>query len=323
MGPVKGTRVSLRAVRACFVVAAKGACMGAADLVPGVSGGTMALILGIYGQLVDSIRALTQTCFWQDLLGFKFQAAFKTVNGRFLVALGVGILSSIVLLAGPVALALQEYPVYIWSFFFGLVLVSTVLVGQRVTNWNWRMALMYLSAAGAAFWLVGLTPTQTPETWWFVLLAGALALCAMILPGVSGSYVLVLLGQYQYILEALNQRDFVTLALFLCGGVIGLLSFARGLKWLLYHHGDAAMATLSGLLLGSLRRIWPWQNDLPGEGAATTSYYLPQVSLGQFPWELATALACFVFGLGLVLALNGLAKRMPATHLDTSGSASF
>ena len=313
----------MRFLAAHLLVAAKGACMGAADLVPGVSGGTMALILGVYGQLLGSIRALTQRSFWRDLLRLRFRTAFQTVHGRFLVALGVGILSSIILLAGPIAFALQEYPIYIWSFFFGLVLASTVLVGQRVTRWNWSLALVFLGVAGAAFWLVGLAPAQTPETWWFVLMAGALALCAMILPGVSGSYVLVLLGKYQYILEALNQRDLAILLLFMCGGIFGLLSFARGLTWLLRHHVDATMAALSGLLLGSLRRIWPWQGDPVSEGTAVLSYYLPPLDLGQFPWELAMALASFVLGLGLVLTLHHLAQRMSANTPDTLDSTSF
>ncbi len=320
MAPVEaGAKAAARFLTAYLVVAAKGACMGAADLVPGVSGGTMALILGVYGQLVGSIRTLTRGVFWRDLLRFRFRTAFQIVNGSFLATLGVGILSSIVLLAGPVAFVLQEYPVYVWSFFFGLVLASTVLVGQRVTHWNWRLALSCLGAAGAAFWLVGSAPAQTPETWWFVLMAGALALCAMILPGVSGSYVLILLSKYQYILEALHQRDFATLLLFMCGGVLGLLSFARGLTWLLRRHVDAVMAALAGLLLGSLRRLWPWQDTLGPEGGATASYYFPPVGAGQFPWELATALAVFVLGLSLVPVLHRLAQRMPANTLDASG----
>ncbi len=320
MAPLK-PETKARRWTACVRVAAKGACMGAADLVPGVSGGTMALILGIYGELVGSIRALTQRSFWQDLLRLRLQAAFKTVHAEFLVVLGVGILSSIVLLAGPIAFALQEYPVYIWSFFFGLVLASTVLVGQRVAAWNWRLALVGLGAAGAAFWLVGLAPVQTPNTWWFVLIAGALALCAMILPGISGSYILILLGKYQYILEALNQRDFVTLLLFIGGGILGLLTFARGLTWLLRRHADTAMAVLAGLLLGSLRKIWPWQDDPASEGTATTAYYLPPVSLDQFPQELVLALAIFVLGLSFVLVLHRLAARMPVNTLDAFGTA--
>ncbi len=324
MAPVKlGVRKSVRLGTAYLQVAIKGACMGAADLVPGVSGGTMALILGIYGPLVGSIRALTQRTFWHDLFRLRLQAAFQTIHGPFLVALGVGILSSLVVLAGPVAFALQEYPVYIWSFFFGLVLASTALVSQRVTVWNWRSALVGLGAAGAAFWLVGLAPAQTPETWWFILIAGALALCAMILPGVSGSYVLVLLGKYQYLLEALNQRDFVVLLLFVCGGAFGLLSCARGLTWLLRRHMDATMAVLSGLLLGSLRRLWPWQSNPLPEGTGATTYYLPAVGGGQFPWEPTMALAVFALGLSLVLALHRLASGMqpkPLGVLDSAGS---
>lgn len=297
--------------------------MGAADLVPGVSGGTMALILGIYGRLIGSIRVLTVGSFWQDLVRLRFQAAIAAVDGLFLSALGIGILSSILLLSGPIETALNEYPIYIWSFFSGLVLASTVLVGKRVNNWNWRLALLSVGTAGTAFGLVGHTPAQTPESWWFILFSGALAVCAMILPGVSGSYILVLLGKYQYILAALNQRDLVDLVLFLIGGAIGLLSFARGLSWLLNRYSNTVLAALSGLLLGSLRKIWPWQGTGPKGRVFQELFHLQQFGEGQLASDLTVTLAFFVLGLGLVLVLSRLSKRFSVNTIESSGLGSF
>ncbi len=297
--------------------------MGAADLVPGVSGGTMALVLGIYGRLIGSIRALTVPSFWQDLAQLRFQAAIVAIDGLFLGALGIGILTSVLLLAGPIELVLKEYPIYIWSFFFGLVLASTVLVGKRVSIWTWRLALVSVGTAGTAFWLAGLTPARTPETWWFLLFAGALAVCAMILPGVSGSYILVLLGKYQYILAALNQGDWVALSLFLSGGAIGLLSFARGLSWLLNRYSNIVLAALSGLLLGSLRKIWPWQGTDPAGSVFRMFFHFPQFGEGQFPSDLVATLAFFVLGLGLVLILSRLAKRISNDNNESFGLGSL
>ena len=315
-----GAKVFWKQETSFLLLFVKGACMGAADLVPGVSGGTMALILGIYARLVGSIRNLSRKCFWKDLLRLRLQAAFSSVDGPFLVVLLGGMLTSVLALARPIEAALMEYPAYIWSFFFGLVLASALLLGKRVTSWNYKLAVASLGAAGTAFWLVDLAPSHTPETWWFVLVTGALALCAMLLPGISGSYILVLLGKYHFILGALNQWDFVNLLLFMTGGVVGLLSFARGLIWLLARFANFVFAALSGLLLGSLRKIWPWQNSfLEEENAGLNLYYVPRIDLDPFPWEFAAAIALFLLGLGFVLAMSRLDKKSNTTQVESAG----
>lgn len=298
-----------------LLVFAKGGCMGAADLVPGVSGGTMAVILGIYSRLLSSIGVLTSRDFWIQLMRFRISAAFGTFDGPFLTILLAGILSSILLLSGPIETALQEYPAFVWSFFFGLVLASAMLLGRRVSDWSFKLFLVSCSAAGSAFWLVSLAPANSPETWWFLVATGALASCAMILPGVSGSYVLVLLGKYQFILEALNNRESASLLLFAGGAAIGLLLFARGLTWLLSRFANLVLAVVAGLLLGSLRRVWPWQIELYSEkGTVLTQYYIPQFDLQHSPWEMVAPLAFFASGLCLVFLLNHFGRNIPPTE---------
>ncbi len=228
----------------------KGACMGIADLVPGVSGGTMALILGIYAELLASVRTLTRRSFWRRLRRMQWRSAAQELNGVFLLVLGVGILSSVLLLSRRIEHWLEFYPLHIWSFFFGLILASVVLVGGNVEGWNWGLASTSVLAAGLTYWLVGQVPIALPATWWFLFLSGALAICAMILPGISGAYVLILLGQYHTILTALNERDVAVLGLFILGASCGILTFARVLSWWFERYPSATPGAPDGLHAG-------------------------------------------------------------------------
>lgn len=290
----------------------RGICMGAADVVPGVSGGTMAFILGIYETLVESIRRVGQPPFWRALLRGRLKDAFAIVEGRFLVALGAGILTAVLALARVISWLLREHPVLLWSFFFGLIVASVVVVSRRVPRWS--PALLAALAAGGvgAYWLVGLVPTQTPEAPWFLFLSGALAITAMILPGISGSFILVLLGKYQYVLDAVNARDLVTLAWFVTGIVVGIVSFAQLLGWLFRRHHDATVALLTGFMLGSLRKVWPWKIDVltrvnrHGEVVPVVQH---NVLPGSLDGELAAALALAALGFALVLAIETLARK--------------
>ncbi len=233
--------------------------MGSVDVVPGVSGGTMALILGIYEELIGSIRAVGRFGFWHSLLRLRIAPALQAINLAFLLAVGSGIGLAIVTLARGLEWLLIHQPVLIWSFFFGLVLGSVITVAGRIRRWG--PALWAALAAGAigAYWLVGQVPLHTPNAWWFLILSGAVASCAMILPGISGAFILVLLGKYQVVLSAVNQRDFVTVGLVAAGAVIGLVSFAQLLGWLFRRYHDLTIALLTGLMLGSLRKVWPWK----------------------------------------------------------------
>ena len=239
----------------------RGMCMGAADVVPGVSGGTMAFILGIYGELIEAIRSVNAR-FIRSLLSLRLREAMDMVPWRFLGALVLGILIAVFSLARLLAWLLENQPVFIWSFFFGLILASILTVGRNLGRWNVSAVIWAALGTTGAYFLVGLVPVNTPEAPWFLFLSGAIAICAMILPGISGSFILVLLGKYHFVLAAVNERNVFVLAVVVAGALFGILSFSRLLSWLLKKHHDMAVALLLGLMLGSLRKIWPWKKTL-------------------------------------------------------------
>ena len=235
--------------------------MGAADVVPGVSGGTMAFILGIYEELLEAIRSFDLQ-FLRLLIRFKIKEALNRTSWRFLTALFLGIFLAIFSLAKVLSWLLEHHPVLIWSFFFGLVLASVYTVGRHLQKWSLPITVwMFLGTVGSYF-LVGLVPLETPESAWFLFLSGAVAICAMILPGISGSFILVLLGKYAYLLEAVNNRDFLPLIVAAAGACFGLITFVRCLNWLLKKYRDTTLAVLTGLMLGALRKVWPWKKTL-------------------------------------------------------------
>lgn len=240
----------------------RGMAMGAADIVPGVSGGTMAFILGIYEELLHSIRTIGRPEFLRAVFRLRIKEVFQLLNWPFLAAVGLGIFISILTLSGMLEWLLVNQPVYIWSFFFGLVLASVFTVSVRVGRWTPTAFLLLALGAVIAYWIVGLVPAQTPNAWWFLLLSGALASCAMILPGISGAFILVILGKYQYVLSAVNNRDVVTIGLIAVGAAIGLVTFSQVLSWLFKRYHDLTVAVLIGLMVGSLRKLWPWKVDV-------------------------------------------------------------
>lgn len=253
---------------------ARGFCMGAADLVPGVSGGTMAFILGIYRHLLDALHAIDLD-FLRLLLSLRWRAAFCSFPWQFLASLGLGIATAILILSRPIHWALAEHPKLVWAFFFGLVLASVSLVRKRILYWSPVLIVILVIAAVLMFYFVGLLPLETPHTPLLTFLSGAIAICAMILPGISGAFILVLLGKYRYILGALISLDFIILLTFGAGCVVGLLSFSRLLRWLIARFHDPTIAALTGLMIGSLRKVWPWQAAL-SEGSPKFTLILPQ-----------------------------------------------
>lgn len=252
---------SQRTARQYLTLFAKGFVMGSADVVPGVSGGTMAFILGIYQELLEAISAIN-TRFVRSLLGLRFREAFARFPWSFLLVLGAGIAIAIITFAEVLAWALVQVPSLVWGFFFGLVLASIFVVRRRVGRWSPVIILALVGSAIFMYWLVGRLPAQGPDAPWFLFISGALASCGMILPGISGAFILVLLGEYEYLLNALVNRDLTTLIIVGAGAVIGLLSVARLLRWLFRHHHDITVAALMGLMVGSLRKIWPWKETL-------------------------------------------------------------
>ncbi len=239
----------------------KGFCMGAVDVIPGVSGGTMAFILGIYEELIDSIRSFDLE-FLRLLVSLRLRDALDHVSWQFLIAVGTGILTAVFTLARILSWLLQNRPVLIWSFFFGLIVASVFTVSRYIKRWSPSIFVWIGLGAISAYFVVGMIPISTPDTPWFLFMSGAIAICAMILPGISGAFVLVLLGKYNYVLEAVNQRDFFTLFLVAAGAAAGLTTFVRLLKWLFDRHHDLTVAILTGLMLGSLRKVWPWKETL-------------------------------------------------------------
>jgi putative membrane protein len=283
-----------------LMIFASGFLMGTADIIPGVSGGTMAFILGIYDELIDAIQSTLQ--FLRAFLRLRWQEAFANYPWQFLLALGGGIAAAILSLAGLLHWALEEHPDYIYAVFFGLIVASILAVVRRVRRWTPAALLIAAITAIGGYLLVGLTPAQTPDAPWFIFLSGALAICAMILPGISGAFILVLLGKYQFILNALLAMNIVTIIVFMAGAVFGLLAFSSILRWLLHHHHDLTVAALLGFMIGALREIWPWKDYLHFEGVPVGDVnVLPVLAAGE-TW-LAVGLMAVGFGLVLLIEL--------------------
>lgn len=245
-----------------IVITLKGIAMGAADVVPGVSGGTIAFISGIYEELLTSISSVNLTTL--KLLKSKgISATWKAINGNFLLALLIGIFISIVSLSKLISYLLENNPILVWSFFFGLVVASILYIGKQITNWNYLTVFLLIAGAVLAYYITTLQPLISENSSpLFLFLAGALAICAMILPGISGAFILVLLGAYKPVLDAIHNKDFKLLAILAAGAIVGLLSFSKILKWLFDHYRNLTLAVLTGFILGSLNKIWPWKETL-------------------------------------------------------------
>lgn len=300
----------------------RGLLMGAADVVPGVSGGTIALIVGIYSRLVGAIGAFDRK-FLQLLRERRIGEAAAHVDLRFLAVLLGGIGVAVVSLAKLMTWLILHRPVPTWSFFFGLILASTWIVAKLVGAWRPRELVTGVLGAIFAYWLVGLIPMETPHTPLVLFGSGVVAICAMILPGISGSFVLVILGQYLHVLEAIHQRKLATLAVFAAGCAVGLLSFAKLLRALLAWAYRPTLAFLCGLMAGSLRKIWPWKETLPGQEALKEKY---RVQVNVLPdaldGEVMTAIALAVTGAVVVLVIEAIGSRRRAIdEAEHSGTA--
>ena len=293
-----------------FKLIFSGFCMGCADIIPGVSGGTIAFILGIYEEIIQSIRSFIHKEVFVSIVTFRFLKTWKLINGAFLLSVGLGIILAILTLSHTIEMLLTEYPTYIWSLFFGLVLASVFIVSRRIKKWKLRLVAGLILGTVAAYLIVGMVPVQTPETWWFILFSGAIAICAMILPGVSGSFLLVLLGKYEFVLHAVNERDIKSIGIFFIGAVAGLIIFSQILGWLLRRFHDITIVVLIGFMLGSLRRIWPWKATENGVEL------MQKNALPQFVQDGTLLVESFVIlglmGIGVILVL--LLERFAASR---------
>lgn len=248
-----------RKIKDYVIIGFKGMAMGAADVVPGVSGGTIAFISGIYEELLGSISNVNLGLF-KTLKKEGFKAAWKQLNGNFLLSLFLGIFISIISLAKAIKYLLENEPILLWSFFFGLVLASIIYIAKQISKWNFIAVIVLILGAFLAYYITTLNPLVSENSSsLYILLAGAIAICAMILPGISGSFILVLLGAYKPVLDAVNDKDFKTILTFMVGAVVGLLSFSKVLKWLFANYKNYTLAVLTGFIIGSLNKIWPWK----------------------------------------------------------------
>ena len=302
---------SSRSFGAYLLLTAKGFCMGAADVVPGVSGGTMAFILGIYEELIDAIRSFDLESLRLIVSG-KIRDFLNHTQWPFLLALGCGILLAIFSLSKVLSWLLQNEPVLIWSFFLGLILASVVTVSKRVENWRPLTWCSLVAGLVGIYVLVGLVPGATPHALWFLFVSGAVAICAMILPGISGSFILVLMGKYQYILGAVNERNLLVLFVVAAGACVGLAAFSRLLGWLLTKYHDYMVAFLTGLMLGSLRKIWPFKETLEsmvGRGGKVVPLVQENILPAQWTGEVTFAIGLAAVGFLAVLVLDRMAGR--------------
>lgn len=320
---MSNTSKSKRSLKEYFIVGVKGLAMGAADVVPGVSGGTIAFITGIYEELISSLSNLNLGAL-KMLKNEGVKSTWKFINGNFFVALFLGVFISVFSLAKLVTYLLDQHPVFLWSFFFGLVIASFVLVAKTITKWNFSAVLALIIGALIAGYISSLTATATGEDLWYIFISGAIAICAMILPGISGAFILVLLGSYHSIMTGIKTLDIKIVAVFLAGCVVGLLSFSKLLNYLFNHYKQLVLALLSGFLLGSLIKIWPWKNrvgDVPiivhsnGREEFMMGNVLPKDFNGEPMFMNAILFA--LFGLLLVLAIDWLGNKLnPAKHVN-------
>ena len=291
-----------------IMVAVKGACMGAADVIPGVSGGTIAFIMGIYDEFVGSLASINGEAL-KLLLKGRFSAFWKHINGSFLLSLVAGIGISVIALAGLMQMLLSDFPIQTWAFFFGLIVASSLFIIRGISGWKLRDGLLLILGVALGAVICTLSPTQTPDGLWFIFLSGALAICAMILPGISGSFILLILGKYQYIMGCISglvsgvdfTRNLLILGVFGLGAIIGILAFSRFLHWLLARWQKETMIVLAGFIIGSLVKIWPWSNS-------------EAIVLSQFP-ELAS--------FGDALPTEIISQYMASADLHIGGAVLF
>ena len=232
--------------------------MGAADVVPGVSGGTIALITGIYEELIFSIKSINLKAL-KLLFAGKPAAFWKAINGNFLLSVLLGIGISIFSLAKGLTYLLHHYPILVWSFFFGLIIASTIYVARTIKIWNTGAVIAGIAGIAIAYFITVISPTEANTSWYYIFFSGMIAICAMILPGISGSFILVLLGMYPFILGAVGDLNIPVLLLFLAGAAIGIVAFSNFLSWLLKKFHNLTIALLAGFMVGSLNKIWPWK----------------------------------------------------------------
>lgn len=287
--------------------------MGAADVVPGVSGGTIAFISGIYEELIDSLNKINLGAL-KVLRADGIKKFWEHINGTFFLFLFAGIGISIMSLAKLVTHLLETHPVLLWSFFFGLIIASVWLVSKSVEKWSISTVIALMIGGGVAYYITTIQSVAEVRDSWFLIVSGALAICAMILPGLSGAFILLLLGSYKEVLEALTTLNFTKIGLFALGAIIGLMSFARVLKFLFNKYKNITVAVLTGFMIGSLNKVWPWKEtistrlDRHGEEVPFIQENILPTSF-EGDAQLWFAVACALGGFLLIFILEKFAPK--------------
>lgn len=287
----------------------KGLGVGSANVIPGVSGGTIALITGIFERLIDALKSFNLTAVKLIFKG-DFKGFIKHTDLWFLASVGCGVLAAILSIARLFEFLFAEYPIYLWSFFFGMILVSIYYVGITIEKYDWKVILSFIIGTAFALFIAFGTPAKENSNIFYLMICGAVATCSMILPGLSGSFVLVLMGNYQLIMiDAVNDLNLKILIPVAIGGVVGLLAFSHLLSWIFKNYRDITIAVLTGFILGSMPIIWPWKNDVItyfGSEAKVTGYeyYFPEFNI-----EFATALVIILIGAALIVLTEKMAKK--------------
>ena len=311
----------MRKFKDYLMIGTKGACMGAADVIPGVSGGTIAFITGIYDEFVGSIAHIDKKAIGLFFRG-RFKEFWKHINGGFLLSLIAGIGFSVLALAGLMQTLLTDYPIQTWAFFFGLIVASSVFILKGISGWRFLEGILLIFGIILGVVVCTLSPTQTPDALWFIFLSGAIAICAMILPGISGSFILLILGKYKYIMSCIDScvenvgaiwgssgassdlfwESAAVLAVFLAGAVIGILGFSRFLNWLLARWHKETLIVLAGFIIGSLVKVWPWGN-------AEAAMQVARTGSNLIGWAIAFALIGFFLVIGIEMTGKRISKK--------------
>jgi putative membrane protein len=300
----------------------KGIAMGIADVIPGVSGGTVAFISGIYDELLHSIKAIDVDAF-RLFISFKWKDFWVKINGKFLITLFAGIVTSLLSLAKLMTYLLTQHPILIWSFFFGLILVAAPLVLREIKRWSVNAILSFVVGIVVAYYITVVTPTESPNNLFFIFFSGALAICAMILPGISGAFILLLIGKYQYMITALIEFNIPIVVVFIAGCLVGILSFSRLLLWILDNYHSVAVALLAGFMLGSLNKVWPWREvkeyatNSKGEQISVFDASIWPGSYFEVTGKdplLLKAILMMALGVFIVILIERIATRLKLKH---------
>lgn len=297
-------------------------CIGIADAVPGVSGGTIAFITGIYEELLHSLNEIDLEA-GQMLIRFKLAAVWRKINGNFLLTVSAGVITSLFVLVSIIFNLIIHYPVLISSFFFGVIFASVALVLKEIKTWGYKPITVFIVGAVVGYFITTLSPVQTPNTYWIIFVCGALAISSMIFPGISGAFILILLGKYQFMINSIAAFDLTAIFTFAAGGILGLLTFARLITWILDHYHHITVAVLAGFILGSLNKVWPWRLGLEfatthkgGQVTVFDKSILPWHFLsetGRDP-QLFQAILVMALGVCIVIVTERIATRLKLKH---------